>query len=83
MMALKSAGAVIVGKTTTTEYGWKTPGDCPLHGLRATLGTRNIPPAAPRPARGRRGRRVLGRCISGRTRAAPCGFRRRGAGWSG
>jgi aspartyl-tRNA(Asn)/glutamyl-tRNA(Gln) amidotransferase subunit A len=33
VMALKNAGAVIVGKTTTTEYGWKTPGDCPLHGI--------------------------------------------------
>ena len=33
MLALKNAGAVIVGKTTTTEYGWKTPGDCPLHGI--------------------------------------------------
>lgn len=32
-MALKSAGAVIIGKTTTTEFGWKTPGDCPLHGI--------------------------------------------------
>ena len=31
--ALKTAGAVIVGKTTTTEFGWKTPGDCPLHGI--------------------------------------------------
>ena len=31
--ALKNAGAVIVGKTTTTEFGWKTPGDCPLHGI--------------------------------------------------
>jgi aspartyl-tRNA(Asn)/glutamyl-tRNA(Gln) amidotransferase subunit A len=30
---LKAAGAVIVGKTTTTEYGWKSPGDCPLHGI--------------------------------------------------
>ena len=33
VLALKNAGAVIVGKTTTTEYGWKTPGDCPLHGI--------------------------------------------------
>ena len=33
VMSLKNAGAVIVGKTTTTEYGWKTPGDCPLHGI--------------------------------------------------
>ena len=31
--ALRLAGAVIVGKTTTTEYGWKTPGDCPVHGI--------------------------------------------------
>jgi aspartyl-tRNA(Asn)/glutamyl-tRNA(Gln) amidotransferase subunit A len=30
---LLGAGAVILGKTTTTEYGWKTPGDCPLHGI--------------------------------------------------
>ncbi len=33
VISLRSAGAVIVGKTTTTEYGWKTPGDCPLHGI--------------------------------------------------
>jgi aspartyl-tRNA(Asn)/glutamyl-tRNA(Gln) amidotransferase subunit A len=31
--SLKAAGAVIVGKTTTTEFGWKTPGDCPLNGI--------------------------------------------------
>jgi aspartyl-tRNA(Asn)/glutamyl-tRNA(Gln) amidotransferase subunit A len=31
--ALKTAGAVIIGKTTTTEFGWKSPGDCPLHGI--------------------------------------------------
>lgn len=30
---LKAEGAVIIGKTTTTEYGWKSPGDCPLHGI--------------------------------------------------
>jgi len=33
VMGLKAAGAVIIGKTTTTEYGWKSPGDCPLHGI--------------------------------------------------
>jgi len=33
VVGLRSAGAVIVGKTTTTEYGWKSPGDCPLHGI--------------------------------------------------
>ena len=31
--SLRAAGAVIVGKTTTTEFGWKSPGDCPLHGI--------------------------------------------------
>ncbi|MDB5318019.1 MAG: amidase [Rhodospirillales bacterium] len=33
VMSLKAAGAVIIGKTTTTEFGWKSPGDCPLHGI--------------------------------------------------
>ncbi len=33
VLGLKAAGAVIIGKTTTTEFGWKTPGDCPLHGI--------------------------------------------------
>ncbi len=31
--ALRRAGAVITGKTTTTEYGWKSPGDNPLNGM--------------------------------------------------
>jgi aspartyl-tRNA(Asn)/glutamyl-tRNA(Gln) amidotransferase subunit A len=33
VMGLKAAGGVIIGKTTTTEFGWKSPGDCPLHGI--------------------------------------------------
>ena len=33
VMSLKAAGAVVIGKTTTTEFGWKSPGDCPLHGI--------------------------------------------------
>jgi aspartyl-tRNA(Asn)/glutamyl-tRNA(Gln) amidotransferase subunit A len=33
VVGLKAAGAVIVGKTCTTEFGWKSPGDCPLHGI--------------------------------------------------
>ncbi len=33
VMGLKAQGAVILGKTTTTEFGWKSPGDCPLHGI--------------------------------------------------
>jgi aspartyl-tRNA(Asn)/glutamyl-tRNA(Gln) amidotransferase subunit A len=30
---LRAAGAVILGKTCTTEFGWKSPGDCPLTGI--------------------------------------------------
>ncbi len=30
---LKKCGAVIIAKTTTTEFGWKSPGDCPLNGI--------------------------------------------------
>jgi aspartyl-tRNA(Asn)/glutamyl-tRNA(Gln) amidotransferase subunit A len=33
VLGLKESGAVILGKTTTTEFGWKSPGDCPLHGI--------------------------------------------------
>ena len=33
VVGLKAQGAVILGKTTTTEFGWKSPGDCPLHGI--------------------------------------------------
>ena len=33
VLGLKAQGAVILGKTTTTEFGWKSPGDCPLHGI--------------------------------------------------
>lgn len=31
--ALRAANAVILGKTTTTEFGWKSPGDSPLNGI--------------------------------------------------
>lgn len=33
VLALRDEGAVVMGKTTTTEFGWKSPGDCPLHGI--------------------------------------------------
>ena len=33
VLGLKEQGAVVIGKTTTTEFGWKSPGDCPLHGI--------------------------------------------------
>ena len=56
---LKAAGAVIIGKTTTTEFGWKSPGDCPLHGI-----TRN--PRDPT--------RTTGGSSSGAGAAAAAGF---------
>ena len=31
--SLRAAGAIVLGKTTTTEFGWKSPGDCPLNGI--------------------------------------------------
>jgi aspartyl-tRNA(Asn)/glutamyl-tRNA(Gln) amidotransferase subunit A len=31
--ALRAAGAIILAKTTTTEYGWKSPGDSPATGI--------------------------------------------------
>jgi len=33
VVGLKAEGAIPIGKTTTTEFGWKSPGDCPLHGI--------------------------------------------------
>jgi aspartyl-tRNA(Asn)/glutamyl-tRNA(Gln) amidotransferase subunit A len=30
---LREAGAVLLGKTTTPEFGWKAIGDCPLTGI--------------------------------------------------
>jgi aspartyl-tRNA(Asn)/glutamyl-tRNA(Gln) amidotransferase subunit A len=33
VLGLKAAGCVILGKTTTTEFGWKSPGDCPHTGI--------------------------------------------------
>jgi aspartyl-tRNA(Asn)/glutamyl-tRNA(Gln) amidotransferase subunit A len=33
VVGLKAEGAIAFGKTTTTEFGWKSPGDCPLHGI--------------------------------------------------
>jgi aspartyl-tRNA(Asn)/glutamyl-tRNA(Gln) amidotransferase subunit A len=33
VLGLKAAGAVVFGKTQTTEFGWKTPGDNPPAGI--------------------------------------------------
>ncbi len=44
VVGLKQAGAVVIGKTTTTEYGWKSPGDCPLHGITRNPWNRHYTP---------------------------------------
>ena len=33
VVGLKAEGAIPFAKTTTTEFGWKSPGDCPLNGI--------------------------------------------------
>ncbi len=33
VLTLREQGAVIIGKTTMSEFGWKPIGDCPLHGI--------------------------------------------------
>ncbi|MBV9735233.1 MAG: amidase [Acidisphaera sp.] len=44
VVGLRAGGAVLLGKTTTTEFGWKSPGDCPLHGItRNPWNTRHTP----------------------------------------
>ena len=66
---LREAGAVILGKTTTPEFGWKALGDSPLTGITRNpwdLGTH----AGRQQRRGRRG-------VCGRDRAAACRQRRR------
>ena len=79
VVGLKGAGAVIVGKTTTTEFGWKSPGDCPLHGITPIRGIPPTPQVAHRPAPARQGPRRSGRCISAPMPVARSVFRRHGA----
>ncbi len=44
VLALREQGAVIIGKTTMSEFGWKAVGDCPLHGItRNPWNTRHTP----------------------------------------
>ena len=83
VMGLKAQGAVIVGKTTTTEFGWKSPGDCPLHGI--TRNTRGI--CITRRADHRRGQRpppppASARCILAPMPGVRCAFQRLGPAWS-
>ena len=56
MARLREAGAVILGKTTTPEFGWKALGDSPLTGI-----TRNPWDLARTPGGSSAGRRRLAR----------------------
>ena len=66
---LREAGAVILGKTTTPEFGWKAIGDSPLTGI--TRNPWNLDAHAGRQQRRRRRR------LRRRHRAVACRQRRR------
>ena len=65
---LEEAGAIILGKTTTSEFGWSGVSHCPLTGITRTRGRRATTRARLRRRRGRGG---------GRLRAAASGLGRR------
>ena len=61
---LREAGAVIIGKTTTPEFGWKALGDSPLTGITAIPGTSRARPAAAAREPRRPAPPGSGRCMS-------------------
>ena len=67
MARLEEAGAVIIGKTTTPEFGWKAFGDSPLTGITRNPWDLRARPAAAAPARRRPAPPGSGRCISAAT----------------
>ncbi len=83
VIGLKSAGAVIIGKTTTTEFGWKSPGDNPLHGITRNPWNTDYTTGGSSSGAGAAGAAGFGPCISAPMPAAPCAFPPPGAGWSG
>ena len=82
VLGLKAEGAVIIGKTTTTEFGWKTPGDCPLHGITRNPWNPQRTPGGSSRGRGPRGRPASARCMSAPMPAAPSASRQLIAAWS-
>ena len=43
---LREGGAVLYGKTTTSEFGWKATGDCPLTGITRNPWNLDVTPGA-------------------------------------
>jgi amidase len=76
---LKDAGFVIVGTTTLPEYGILPVSEARILGRRATRGTSNALPAAPRAARRRRSRAACCRSPTATTVAARSASRLRAA----
>ena len=78
---LKEAGGVMLGKTTTPEFGWKALGDSPLTGItrnpwNPAMTTGGSAPAPARPPRQGSGRFIRARTAPARIRipSAFCGI---------
>ncbi len=81
---VKSAGAILFGKTTTPEFGHKALTDAPLFGRTRNAWSAERTLAADRvAARRSRWRPASGRSASPPTAAARRAFRRRPTAWSG
>ena len=72
---LREAGATIIGKTTTPEFGWKALGDSPLTGITRNPWDLSRTPAAAAPEQRRPVPRGSGRCMLEATAAGRSAFR--------
>jgi aspartyl-tRNA(Asn)/glutamyl-tRNA(Gln) amidotransferase subunit A len=72
----QSRRRVIIGKTTTTEFGWKSPGDCPLNGITRNPWNSDYTTGGSSSGAGAAGAAGLGRCTSAPMPAARSAFRR-------
>ena len=64
---LQDEGAIVIGKTTTSEFGWNGVWQSPLTGITSNPWKHGRMLAHPRPERALRRRRALGRCIKAAT----------------
>ena len=71
----KAAGAILIGKTTTSEFGCKPVGDSPLTGITRHPWNLKRPPAVRARARRRRSLPASHRLHWAPTAAARCAFR--------
>jgi len=80
---LRAAGAILIGKTTTPEFGTKCLTDSRCAGVRATPGAASGPAAARAAGRRWRWPAALRRSRSQPTAAARPAFQLRATAWSG